>query len=76
MKDPSSGSISFENVKAIPLVQHYEADSFDSDWYNCTTYPYAEYTDELFARNFITEFTRQEAENCISYIPDEFLSIE
>ncbi len=76
VKDSSDGSISFENVKAIPLVQHYEGESMDSDWYNCTTYPYAEYTDELFSKNFIAEFTRQEAENCISYIPDEFLSIE
>ncbi|WP_242871902.1 MULTISPECIES: CapA family protein [unclassified Ruminococcus] len=76
VKDPTSGKVTFENVKAIPLVQHYEADSFYSDWYNCATYPYAEYTDELFARNYSDGFNRQEAENCLSYIPQEFLSIE
>ncbi len=76
VKDPASGKISFENVKAIPIISHFEADSYDSDWYNCTVYPYKDYTDDLFARNYIEGFDRQCVENCLNYIPDEFLSIE
>lgn len=76
VKDPDNGKISFEHVKAIPVISHFEAQYYDSDWYNCTVYPYAEYTDELFARNFVDGFTREEVEKCLSYVPDEFLSIE
>lgn len=76
VKDPASGEISFENVKAIPIISHFEAYSYDGDWFNCTVYPYAEYTDELFAKNFIEGFTRESVEECLSYVPDEFLSIE
>lgn len=75
-KDPNTGTISFENVKAIPIISHFEADSYDGDWYNCAVYPYAEYTDDLFARNYVYGFTRETVEQCLSYIPDEFLSIE
>ncbi len=76
VKDPDSGKISFENVKAIPVISHFEAQYYDSDWYNCTAYPYAEYTDELFSKNFVEGFTREAVEKCLSYVPDEFLSIE
>ncbi|WP_295158273.1 CapA family protein [uncultured Ruminococcus sp.] len=76
VKDPVTGTVSFENVKAIPIISHFEADSYDGDWYNCTEYPYKEYTDELFERNYIEGFNRQCVEDCLSYIPDEFLSIE
>ena len=76
VKDPESGRVSFENIKAIPIISHFEADSYDGDWYNCTEYPYKEYTDDLFARNYIEGFNRQCVEDCLSYIPDEFLSIE
>lgn len=76
VKDPESGTVSFENVKAIPIISHFEAEYYDGDWYNCTVYPYAEYTDELFAANYVYGFTRESVEECLSYIPDEFLSIE
>ena len=76
VKDPVSGNVSFEDVKAIPIISHFEADSYDGDWYNCTVYPYKDYTDDLFARNYIEGFNRQCVEDCLSYIPDEFLSIE
>ena len=76
VKDPVTGNVSFENVKAIPIISHFEADSYDGDWYNCTEYPYKDYTDELFERNYIEGFDRQCVEDCLSYIPSEFLSIE
>ncbi|MDO5125753.1 MAG: CapA family protein [Ruminococcus sp.] len=76
VKDADSGNISFENVKAIPVISHFEADYYDSDWYNCAVYPYSEYTDELFSRNFVEGFSRSSVEKCLSYVPKEFLSIE
>lgn len=76
VKDPDSGVISFENVKAIPIISHFEAVDYNGDWYNCAVYPYAEYTDDLFARNYVYGFTRESVEECLSYIPEEFLSIE
>ncbi len=76
VKDPETGTISFENVKAIPIISHFEAESYDGDWYNCAEYPYKDYTDEMFEKNYIEGFNRQCVEDCLSYIPDEFLSIE
>ncbi len=76
IKNHDTGVITLENVKAIPVVSHFEADSFNSYWYNCTVYPYAEYTDELFTKHFDNSFNRSAAEKCLSYIPKDFLSIE
>lgn len=76
VKDPKTNKITFEDPKAIPIISHFEADSYNSDWYNCTVYPYKEYTDELFAKNFVNGFTRDSVEKCLSYIPSDFLSIE
>ncbi len=76
VKNYDTDEITFENVKAIPIISHFEAQSYNSNWYNCTVYPYAEYTDELFLRNYVSGFTRDSVEACLSYIPDEFLSIE
>lgn len=76
VKDYDTGEVSFENVKAIPVISHFEAVSYDSYWYNCTVYPYKNYTDKLFSKNFVEGFNRQAVEKCLSYIPDEFLSIE
>lgn len=76
VKNYDTDEITFESVKAIPIISHFEAQSYNSNWYNCTVYPYAEYTDELFLRNYVSGFTRDSVEACLSYIPDEFLSIE
>lgn len=76
VKNYDTDEITFESVKAIPIISHFEAQSYNSNWYNCTVYPYAEYTDELFLRNYVSGFTRDSVEACLAYIPDEFLSIE
>ena len=76
VKNPDNGKITFKNVKAIPVISHFEATSYDSDWYNCTVYPYKEYTDELFQKNYVQGFSRETVEQCLSYIPKEFLKIE
>ncbi|MCD7741424.1 MAG: CapA family protein [Ruminococcus sp.] len=74
--DYETGEVSFENVKAIPIISHFEGDSYSSAWYNCKIYPYADYTDELFSLNYNAGVTRSVVEECLSYIPSEFLSIE
>lgn len=75
-KNPDSGEITIKNPKAIPIISHFEAYSYNSDWFNCTVYSYKNYTDELFAKNFVEGFTRQSVEQCLSYIPKKYLSIE
>ena len=74
--DFDSGEVSFDNIKAIPTISHFEADSFDSMWYNCKVYPLAKYTDEQFARNFNDGITREQAMECLDCIPSKYLSIE
>ena len=76
VKDNATGEVTFENVKAIPFISHFEADYYDGAWYNCKVYPYAQYTDELFARNFNDGVSRQSVDECLSVIPEEFLAIE
>lgn len=79
IKNKDTGKISLENVKCIPVISHFEADSYDSDWYNCTIYPYAKYTDELFAKHYVKAdgFNRAYVDEILSkFVPKEFLSIE
>lgn len=79
IKDKDTGKISFENVKCIPVISHFEGQSYDGEWVNCTIYPYAKYTDELFARNYVRNdgFSRAYVDSILEkYVPKEFLSIE
>ncbi|MBQ2580699.1 MAG: CapA family protein [Ruminococcus sp.] len=79
VKDKNTGKVSFENVKCIPVISHFEGLNWESDWYNCTIYPYAKYTDELFAKHYVAShgFTRSYVDSVLStYVPKEFLSIE
>lgn len=75
----NGGAISFENVKAIPVVSHYEGESWTSMWYNCRIYPYGDYTDELLLRHMMylrAGVGRKTLESYIAYIPEEFLAYE
>lgn len=79
VKDKSTGKISFENVKCIPVISHFEGQSYEGEWVNCTIYPYAKYTDELFAKHFVRGegFNRTYVDSILAkYVPKEFLSIE
>ena len=79
VKDKDTGKIAFENVKCIPVISHFEGDSWEGEWTNCTIYPYAKYTDELYARHYVGKhgFTRAYTESVLkTYVPKEFLSIE
>lgn len=75
-KSAEDGKITFENVKATPVISHFEGESFDSMWYNCKVYPMADYTDEMLEKHFLTSYsgiTRDELEGYLKYIPEEFL---
>ena len=75
----SGGTVSFENVKAIPVISHYEGDSWESMWYNCAVYPYGDYTDDMFSRHMMYQragVNRAVLQNYIDYIPEEFLAYE
>ena len=79
VKDFATKEITFENVKAIPVISHFEGVSWDTMWYNCRVYPYGDYTDDLFAKHMMhvrSGIQRSDLERSISYIPDEFLAYE
>lgn len=79
VKDKNSGKISFENVKCVPVISHFEGTSWEGEWTNCTIYPYSKYTDELFAKNYnrIEGFNRAYVDSILNkYVPKQFLSIE
>ncbi|MBQ9868430.1 MAG: CapA family protein, partial [Ruminococcus sp.] len=79
IKDKATGKISLENVKCIPVISHFEGQSYEGEWTNCTIYPYAKYTDELFAKNYVRAdgFNRAYVDSILAkYVPKEFLSIE
>ncbi|MBR1383223.1 MAG: CapA family protein [Ruminococcus sp.] len=79
IKDYATGEITIENVKAIPVISHYEGESYDTMWYNCAVYPYADYTDELLEKHIMhwrSGIGRSDFERSISYIPEEFLAWE
>ena len=75
----NGGEVSFENVKAIPVISHYEGTDWYSMWYNCRVYPYGDYTDELLSQHMMYQkvgVNRDVLANYIAYIPDEFLAYE
>ncbi|MBR4555153.1 MAG: CapA family protein [Ruminococcus sp.] len=75
----NGGKITFENIKAIPVISHYEGESWDSMWYNCYVCPYGDYTDEEYNRHMMhvrSGVTRADFERYISFIPKEFLAYE
>ena len=79
IKDYATGDITIENVKAIPVISHYEGETWTSMWYNCAVYPYADYTDELLNKHMMhwrSGVGRKDFERYISFIPDEFLAWE
>jgi poly-gamma-glutamate synthesis protein (capsule biosynthesis protein) len=68
-----------KNVKAIPVISHYEGANWDSMWYNCAVYPYGYYTDDMLSRHMMYQqagVNRNVLQNYINYIPEEFLAYE
>ena len=79
VKDYATKEIKFENVKAIPVISHFEGVSWDTMWYNCRVYPYGDYTDELWSKHMMhvrSGLQRSDLQRSINYIPEEFLAYE
>lgn len=75
-KSAEDGSISFENIKATPVISHFEGTDYHKLWYNCFVCPLSDYTDEMLDKHFIHQYsgiTRKELEGYLRYIPEEFL---
>ena len=79
VKDFSTGDVTIENVKCIPVVSHYEGETWESMWYNCRVYPWADYTDDMMKKHMMcwrSGVNKSTLEQYLDYIPDEYLSIE
>ncbi len=78
VKNYDTDEVTIENVKAIPVISHFEATYYDSMWYNCAVYPMKDYTDDLMNKHFMhwDGFNWDSVNQCLSYVPEEFLSIE
>ncbi|MCD8107430.1 MAG: CapA family protein [Oscillospiraceae bacterium] len=70
-KNMDTGEVTIENVKAIPIITQY-----GYNYSNIHIEPYATYTDELLSAHGCSGFTQDTIDKVLSYIPEEFLSIE
>lgn len=73
----NGGKVEIEDVKAIPIISHYEGTSFTGAWTNCQVYPLKDYTDDLINRHYdhYEGFSRASINKCLSYIPKKYVSI-
>lgn len=75
VKNAETGEITFENIKAIPIISHY-----DSGFKNAVIYPYKMYTEKLALAHGVKKFgifnMKLIDEVIDENIPKEFLSIE
>ncbi len=70
-KNMDTGEITIENVRAIPIITQY-----GYNYSNNHIEPYVTYTDELLEAHGCSGFTQETIDKVLSYIPEEFLSIE
>lgn len=70
-KNMTSGEIYFSDIKAIPLITQY-----GYNYSNIHIVPYANYTDELFEKHGCEGFDQSVVDYVLSYIPEEYLSVE
>lgn len=70
-KELNSGEITIENVKAIPIITQY-----GYNYSNIHIVPYVNYTDEMLAQHGCEDFGQKTIDYVLSFIPEEFLSIE
>lgn len=70
-KNSLTGEITFDNIKAIPIINQYGA-----SYYQVHVVPYAEYTDSDLSAHGCNGFDRSVIDSVLSNIPDEFLAIE
>ncbi len=70
-KNLDTNEIVIENVKAIPIITQY-----GYNYSNIHIVPYSEYTDEMLKGHGVKDFTQESIDKVLSYIPEEFLSVE
>lgn len=70
-KNSLTGEITIDNVKAIPIITQYGA-----NYYQVHIVPYAEYTEKELNSHGSENFSQKTIDKVLSYIPEEFLSIE
>lgn len=70
-KNMTSGEIYFSDIKAIPLITQY-----GYNYSNIHIVPYVNYTDELLAEHGCDGFDQGVIDHVLSFIPEEYLSIE
>lgn len=70
-KNSLTGEITFDNVKAIPIITQY-----GGNYHQIHIIPYAEYTEDDLRAHGSPNFSQKTIDKVLSYIPEEFLSIE
>ncbi|MBQ8623622.1 MAG: CapA family protein [Oscillospiraceae bacterium] len=70
-KNLETNEINIENVKAIPIITQY-----GYNYSNIHIVPYAEYTQEMLEKHGADGFTKESIDKVLSYIPEEYLSVE
>ncbi len=70
-KNLDTNEIIIENVKAIPIITQY-----GYNYSNIHIVPYAEYSDEMLKKHGADGFTQESIDKVLSYIPEEYLSVE
>ncbi len=70
-KNLLTDEISIESVKAIPIITQY-----GYNYSNIHIVPYSEYTNEMLSDHGADGFTQEAIDNVLSYIPEEYLSVE
>ncbi len=70
-KNLNSGEIAIENVKAIPIITQY-----GYNYSNIHIVPYSLYNEELLKKHGAEGFTQESIDKVLSYVPEEYLSVE
>lgn len=70
-KNLLTGEISIENIKAIPIITQY-----GYNYSNIHIVPYSEYTNDMLSDHGADGFTQDSIDKVLSYIPEEYLSVE
>lgn len=70
-KNSLTGEISFDNIKAIPIITQYGA-----NYHQIHIVPYAEYTEDELKAHGAEGFSQSSIDKVLGYIPEEYLAIE
>lgn len=70
-KNSQTGEITFDNIKAIPIITQY-----GGNYHQIHIVPYAEYTAAELNSHGSANFSQSTIDKVLGYIPEEFLAIE